>query len=294
MASVPGLQGAAPRRESVASVLLVAALLIASAIVVIDFSSFRSQNTGTPPPAVTSIQGPPGGAIVIAIGVLPSGTTFNFNVNASIGNPNETFLPFVEVPPLAPVNFTIRAEGSGSPTSSVNVSQPGRIELPRPAGVYLVSTRNGYYNFSAQVPVDSNTVTELRVNVFQSLLQPTFAQVSDPDSTGAIEPWQSVVVQTALTPQVPRAGGTVTLEAAPLTSFCAGPTNSTSGLGITYFVSCGSLAPAPTVVRAAVLQADVRSGSLWLLLSPNQPLSLGGSDLYIYSVAETHAVTFTG
>ena len=55
-----------------------------------------------------------------------------------------------------------------------------------------------------------------------------------------------------------------------------------------------SPAPAPTVLRAPLLQADARSGSLWLLLRPNQPLSLGGSDLYIYSVAETHAVTFTG
>ena len=286
--AVPKLRGSTPRSESLACVLLISALLAASAVLVFDFSSFTSPKNNPPPPAANPSPGPHNGEIVIAIGLAPWTGTIEFS--AEYGGANLAFLPNIEFPQLPPVNFTIQAQGSGYPTSSVVVSQPGRVEVARPAGLYLVSTKNSYYNFSAQLPVDVGSVTELGVNVSQSMLQPDFVQAYDPDSTGVMEPWQSVVVQTAVTTEAPRQGGTVFLEAAPLTSCTI--SNSTSGsVGLQYYM-CGP--PGPTIVRAVILQADSRADGLWLLLRPSQPLPLGTADLYIYSVGETHTVTFPG
>ena len=277
-------RGSLSRKDAVASALLIVALIAASAILVFDFSSFKSP-TGRPPQnVVTATQGQTNGELLIVVALSPS-VSQDFSVSLPISSvQNGTFVSFiVPLTQLPPVNFTVRSQDGSYPTASLSVSEPGQIEVTRPAGTYIVSTSSVYYNFSVQVPISINLVSELDVSVSQSILQPGFTQVSDPDSSGLIEPWQTLVVQTALTPQAPVQGGTVFLESIPQVDI--------NGTPVILPRHGTSAFYGPSPVRANVLQADSRAGGLWLLLQPKQPLAIGTSNLYLYSIQETHTVS---
>jgi len=284
--AIPGIGRVSIRRyDSVASALLIAALLVASAVLVFNFSSFKSPSTG-PPPNPPSVP-PPNGSLLIKIQVEPESTSMETSSVRTQGTQNFT------QPQLSPVNFTIVAKNSGYPTASISVPQPGQAEVARPEGIYLVSASSEYYSFSEQVFVSPNTVSELDVNVSQSLIRPSFVQVGDPDRTGVVEPWQTLVIQSIGTSRSPIQGEPVFLEAVPSSSI-----NGSCAVGgpCVYYVASGpvEVTSGPIVVRAVTLQADLRPNGLWLLLQPEQPLALGTGSLYIYSVGETHLVTYLG
>jgi hypothetical protein len=280
------------RREQVFGSLLIVALIAGSAVLVFDFSSLKSPTPHPSPDTVTVTQGPPTGKLEIVVSLVqPTGLTFSLNprnlVLISTSITNLTVPIFPPLQQLDPVNFSIRSTDSVVPPVLVSVRQPGRVEFTRPSDTYTVSTSNEYYNFSAQVTVSPGQVSELNVTVTQRGVFPRFVQFSDPELTGVIFPWQTIVLVTPFLPRVPRAGGNILLG---ISSGFEVLSHNASGLvGIVCVSSCHSTGP--VFSRATVVNSEKRSDGWLLELRPVQPIPISTSSLFVYYFQETYRVS---
>src|SRR5689334_4211313 len=70
----------APRREQILGSLLIVALVVASAVLVFDFSSLKSPTLHSPPDVVTVTSGSPTGRLKISVTLgRPTGLTISLN-----------------------------------------------------------------------------------------------------------------------------------------------------------------------------------------------------------------------
>jgi hypothetical protein len=283
----------APRREQVLGSLLIVALVVASAVLVFDFSSLKSPTLHSPPDVVTVTSGSPTGQLKIAVTLgRPTGLTIPLNslrLNLSSAYPSITNLTvpiFPALQKLDPVNFSIRSTDSAVPPVLVSVRQPGRVELTRPSDTYLVSTSNEYYNFSVKVSVSPGQVSELNVTVTQGGVVPTFVQFSDPELTGVIYPWQTIVLVAPSLPHIPRPGVNIFLGTP--SGFEVIEYNASGPVRISCVSSCHT--SGPVFSRATVVNSEKRPDGWLLELRPVEPIPIGTSSLFVYSFQETHEV----
>jgi hypothetical protein len=277
-----------PRREQVLGSLLIVALVAASAALVFDFSSLKSPTLHSPPDLVTVTEGPPTGQLEIAVTLGPqTGLTFSLNLSSISSSSTSRTIPiFSPLQQLDPVNFSIRSIDSVVPPVLASVRQPGKVVLARPSDVYVVSTSNEYYNFSARVSVSPGQVSELNVTVTQHGIIPTFVQFGDPEQSGVISPWQTIVLVAPSLPQVPRPGANIFLGTP--SGFEVISYNSTGLIGISFVSSFHT--SGPVFSRTTVVTSEKRSDGWLLELRPVQPIPIGTSSMFVYSFEETHKV----
>jgi len=182
-------------------------------------------------------------------------------------------------PALPSVNFTIVGVGLAQPPIRLVMQQPGEAEVSARVGFYTISTRNEYYNLSASALVTANSVTEVDVNVTESVLPALFSVVPNPDGSTVVDSWQPLTVEVATPTHVPVRGSTVFLEYGGSSTLCS--------------PKCPEADSGRVVSK--VLQSDPRESGLWLVISPAQPVQLASlGNLALLSFEASYREGFLG
>ncbi len=272
-------------RENSAKALVLTALVIASSLVVVTFSSRQAPSA----PSETDSGGPPPndnstGTLKLALSVLTTGPAYVSNqsgyATAEAANLTQTGQTMWGLPSLPSVNFTVTSLSVSQTPLKVAVAQPGEATMTVKVGLYRVTTRNGYYNLSAFATVSAGKLTEVDVMVTQSTMPVLFAQVYTPDSSPTIPRWEPLTLKVGSGPSPPVRGSLVLLELnATSPANCPGP----------------CLPHVGSAVSTMVQQVDQRGGGVWLtvtLLEPLETKTLGY--MGVSTLAATYSVRTLG
>ncbi|MDG7007001.1 MAG: hypothetical protein JRN06_02010 [Nitrososphaerota archaeon] len=177
-------------------------------------------------------------------------------------------------------------------------NETGEVEFTLPPGTYGVSVGDDRFTLSAEVSVNLNKVTWMRVSVNRTAYVASFAVAEDSTSRGDIEPWNTVVVE--VTPyQFPTL---LTIGYAQGQQVIVSPVSSPPSpptFDGQVFLRPFSFTPGGggqviwgLEVPATVVSQVVRSRGTWLTLQPASLLQLGGSSyLQVVSYQAGSSVT---